>query len=56
MLANLAAVHPAAAAGELEQLAKSEQPAALAASFAKFEADTQGLLVELEGYMAGAKK
>jgi len=56
MLANLAAVRPAAAAGELEQLAKSEQQAALAASFEKFEADTQGLLAELEGYMAGAKK
>jgi len=56
MLANLAAARPAAAASELEQLAKSGQHAALAAFFAKFEADTKGLPAELEGYMAGAKK
>ena len=56
MLANLAAGRSAAAAGELEQLAKSGQQTALAASFAKFEGDTKGLLAELEGYMAGARK
>jgi len=56
MLANLAAARPAAAASELEQLAKSGQQAALAASFKKFEADTKGLPAELEGHMAGAKK
>ena len=56
MLANLAAVRAAAAAGELERLAKSGQQAALAASFAKFETDTTGLPAELEGYLAGAKK
>ena len=44
------------AAGEMEQLAKSGQQTPLADSFTKFESDTAGLLVELEGYMAGAEK
>ena len=56
MLANLAAGHASEAAGEMEQLAKGEQQTALADSFTKFELDTAGLLVELEGHMAGAEK
>ena len=56
MLANLAAGRASEAAGEMEQLAKSGEQTPLADSFTKFESDTAGLLVELEGYMAGAEK
>jgi hypothetical protein len=37
-------------------LAKNGQQGELAGSFTKFEVETQGLLAELEGYMAGAEK
>jgi two-component system, sensor histidine kinase and response regulator len=56
MLANLAAGRAAEAASEMEDLAKSGQQAALAGSLTQFEAETKGLLAELEGYMAGAEK
>ena len=56
MLANLSAGRAAAAASELEQLAKNGNVAALGASFAKFESETRGLLAELESHMAGAEK
>jgi CheY-like chemotaxis protein/HPt (histidine-containing phosphotransfer) domain-containing protein len=56
MLANLAAGRAAEAASELEDFAKTGQQAALAGSLTKFEAETKGLLAELEGYVVGAEK
>jgi CheY-like chemotaxis protein len=56
MLANLAAVRPAAMAGEMEQLARSGQQGALAGSFAKFEVEKKSVVAEREGYMTGARK
>jgi len=56
MLSNLAAAGAAAAASELEQLAKQGRQSELSASFARFEKQTEGLMAELESYMAGAQK
>jgi hypothetical protein len=52
----MAAGRAAGAASELEQLAKNGNAGAMAASFTKFEAETRGLLAELESHMAGAEK
>jgi two-component system, sensor histidine kinase and response regulator len=48
MLANLAATRAAAAAANLEQLAKKGRKQELAAAMTQFEAETSGLLPELE--------
>lgn len=54
MLGNLAATKPAASASRLEGLARAGQIAALGDALAAFEKEVQGLLPEMESYMAEA--
>ena len=56
MLANLSAAGAAATASELEQIAKNGREAELSGALARFERETAGLLTELDGYLAGARK
>jgi CheY-like chemotaxis protein len=56
MLANLSATEASLAASELEQFAKSGNESELAAALARFEKETEGLLAELDVYLAGVQK
>jgi CheY-like chemotaxis protein/HPt (histidine-containing phosphotransfer) domain-containing protein len=56
MLANLSAAGAAAAASQLEQAARDGREADLAGALEKFKLETEGLLGELDGYLAGAPK
>ena len=56
MLANLSASGGAAAASELEQMARSGKETELAEGLAKFEKETKGLLAELDAHLAGVHK
>jgi two-component system, sensor histidine kinase and response regulator len=55
MLSNLAVNKAAVSAGHLEQLARSEELSSLREALAVFEADVQGLLPEMESYIAEAR-
>jgi two-component system sensor histidine kinase/response regulator len=55
MLSNLAASKAAAAAARLEQLARVGETASLQDALAVFEQEVQGLLPEMENYMAEAR-
>jgi two-component system sensor histidine kinase/response regulator len=54
MLSNLAVTKAAASAGQLEQQAGVGDQSALKQALAAFESDVQGLLPEMETYMAEA--
>jgi two-component system sensor histidine kinase/response regulator len=54
MLSNLAVTKAAASAGQLEQQARVGDQSSLKQAFAAFESDVQGLLPEMETYMAEA--
>jgi len=54
MLSNLAVTKAAASAGQLEQQARAGNQSSLRQAFAAFEHDVQGLLPEMETYMAEA--
>ena len=54
MLSNLAVTKAAASAGQLEQQAHVGDQSSLKQAFAAFELDVQGLLPEMETYMAEA--
>ena len=56
MLANLAATGASKAASDVEQLGKQGNLEAVPTACAKFEKETQNLLAEVEGLMAGAGK
>ena len=55
MLANLAAAKAADSASRLERLARAGEIASLADALAAFEKEVQGLLPEMETYMAEAR-
>lgn len=55
MLANLAVTKAAASASRLEQLARAGEFSSLVDALAAFEKDVQGLLPEMESYLAGAR-
>jgi len=52
MLSNLAATRAAAAAGRLEQLARSGDTTSLRSAVAIFESEVARLMTQLEAYMA----
>src|SRR5882724_7596881 len=52
MLSNLAVTKAAAAAGQLEELARSGAGASIPETLAAFEREVQGLLPEMETYIA----
>ncbi len=54
MLSNLAVTRAAASVGQLEQQARGGDPSSLKQAFSAFERDVQGLLPEMETYMAEA--
>ena len=55
MLANLAVTKAADSASRLERLARAGEIASLADALAAFEQEVQGLLPEMESYMAEAR-
>ena len=55
MLANLAATKATASASRLERLAREGEISALGDALAAFEKEVQGLLPEMESYMAEAR-
>ncbi len=55
MLANLAVTKAAASASRLERLARAGENSSLGDALAAFEKDVQGLLPEMESYMAEAR-
>jgi len=55
MLANLAVTKAADSASRLERLARAGEIASLGDALAGFEKEVQGLLPEMESYMAGAR-
>jgi len=55
MLSNLAVTKAATSAARLEQLARAEQIPPMRDALAAFEQDVQGLLPEMESYMAEAR-
>jgi CheY-like chemotaxis protein len=55
MLLNLAVSKAAASIARLEQVARAGQTAAFQEAFASFTADVQGVLPEMESYMAEAR-
>jgi len=55
MLANLAVTKAAASASRLEQLARAGEISSLGGALAAFEKEVQGLLPEMESYVAGAR-
>ena len=55
MLANLAVTKAAASANRLERLARAGEISSLRDALAAFEKDVQGLLPEMESYMAEAR-
>ena len=55
MLANLAVAKAAASAGRLERLARAGELSSLGGALADFEKDVQGLLPEMESYLAEAR-
>ena len=55
MLANLAVTRAAASASRLERLARAGENSSLGDALAAFEKDVQGLLPEMESYMAEAR-
>jgi two-component system, sensor histidine kinase and response regulator len=55
MLSNLAVTKAAASAGQLEQQARVGDQSSLKQAFVAFELDVQGLLPEMETYMAEAQ-
>jgi HPt (histidine-containing phosphotransfer) domain-containing protein len=55
MLANLAVTKAADSASRLEGLARAGETASLRDALAAFERQVQGLLPEMESYMAGAR-
>jgi len=55
MLANLAVTKAAASASRLEGLARAGENSSLGDALAAFEKDVQGLLPEMESYMAEAR-
>ena len=54
MLSNLAATRAAAAAGRLEQLARSGDTTTLSSAVAIFESEVASLMTELQAYMTKA--
>ena len=56
MLSNLAVAGGAASAGRLEQLARRGDIASLHEAFLAFERDVEGLLAEMESYVAEARR
>jgi HPt (histidine-containing phosphotransfer) domain-containing protein len=55
MLANLAVAKAAASASRLERLARAGEISSLGGALAGFEKDVQGLLPEMESYLAEAR-
>jgi HPt (histidine-containing phosphotransfer) domain-containing protein len=55
MLSNLAVATASASASRLEKLARAGDTASFADAFAAFERDVQGLLPEMETYVAEAR-
>jgi HPt (histidine-containing phosphotransfer) domain-containing protein len=55
MLANLAVTKAAASASRLERLARAGENSSLGDALAAFEKEVQGLLPEMESYMAEAR-
>jgi len=55
MLANLAVTKAAASASRLEQLARAGEVSSLGDALAAFEKEVQGLLPEMESYLAEAR-
>ena len=55
MLSNLAVARASASAARLEQLARAGETASLHDAFAAFQRDVNGLLPEMESYMAEAR-
>jgi len=55
MLANLTVTKAAASASRLERLARAGENSSLGDALAAFEKDVQGLLPEMESYMAEAR-
>lgn len=56
MLSNLAVSRAAAAAARLEQLARLGERVSFPDAFAAFEREVHGLLMEMENYMAEARR
>jgi HPt (histidine-containing phosphotransfer) domain-containing protein len=56
MLSNLAVTKAAAAIARLEQLARAGEISSLRDALAAFEKEVQGLLPEMESYLAEARK
>jgi two-component system, sensor histidine kinase and response regulator len=56
MLSNLAVSRAAASVARIEQLARAGDTTSLAVAFAAFERDVQGLVPEMESYMAEARR
>ncbi|MBS1841420.1 MAG: PAS domain S-box protein [Acidobacteria bacterium] len=56
MLSNLAAARAADAASEIEKLARGGGSPDFVASLSKFDNETQGIVEELEGHLAGVQK
>ena len=55
MLANLAVTKAAASASRLERLARAGEISSLGDALAAFEKEVQGLLPEMESYLAEAR-
>jgi hypothetical protein len=56
MLSNFAVTKAAAAIARLEQLARAGEISSLRDALAAFEKEVQGLLPEMESYLAEARK